>query len=123
MEKTPITLEKASKNLYNIQENYKKTKGKNKDKIERYNMSAKDRNVWILLIFIFSGLVRGGLLGQVAANVAALSWLSYGESFGLPHPVELDLNVITITFGFMLKINIASILGILIAIFAYKKIG
>lgn len=86
-------------------------------------MSAKDRNVWILLIFILSGLVIGGLLGQVAANVDALSWLSYGQSFGLPNPVELDLNVITITFGFMLKINIASILGILIAIFAYKKIG
>lgn len=86
-------------------------------------MSLKDRNIWILLIFILSGLVIGGLLGELAARFEALSWLSYGQSFGLSSPIELDLNIINITFGFMLKINIASIIGILISIFAYKKIS
>lgn len=86
-------------------------------------MSLKDKNIWILLIFILSGLVIGGLLGEIASKFEALSWLSYGQSFGLPSPIELDLNVINITFGFMLKINIASIIGILISVFAYKKIS
>ena len=86
-------------------------------------MSLKDRNIWILLIFILSGLVIGGLLGELAARFEALSWLSCGQSFGLSSPIELDLNIINITFGFMLKINIASIIGILISIFAYKKIS
>lgn len=85
-------------------------------------MSLRDKNIWILLVFILSGIVIGGLLGNVAANVDGLSWLSYGQSFGLTSPLVLDLNIINITFGFMLKINIASIIGIAIAIFIYRKI-
>lgn len=85
-------------------------------------MSVKDKNIWILLVFILSGLVIGGLLGDVAAKVGGLNWLSYGQSFGLSQPVALDLNIINITFGFMVKINVASIIGIVLAIFIYKKI-
>ena len=51
-----------------------------------------------------------------------LSWLAYGEEFGLSTPIELDLNVVKLTFGLMFKINIASIIGIVLAIFIYKKI-
>lgn len=85
-------------------------------------MSLKNKNIWILLIFILSGLVIGGLIGDIASKVDGLGWLSYGQSFGLSNPVSLDLNIINVTFGLMLKINVASILGIIIAIFIYKKI-
>ena len=76
----------------------------------------------ILLLFILSGIVVGGLLGNLAAHVDFLSWLAYGEEFGLATPIELDLNVVKLTFGLMFKINIASIIGIILAIFIYKKI-
>ncbi len=85
-------------------------------------MAAKDKNIWILLIFLLSGLVLGGLLGELAAKVDFLWWLSYGESFGLTTPIELDLNIITITFGLWFKINVASIIGMAIAIFVYRKV-
>ena len=85
-------------------------------------MSFRDKNIWILLVFILSGLVIGGLLGNIASKVNGLDWLSYGQSFGLTQPVVLDLNIINITFGFGLKINVASIIGIVLAIFIYKKI-
>jgi hypothetical protein len=85
-------------------------------------MATKDKNIWILLVFLLSGLVVGGLLGEFAAKVDWLWWLSYGENFGLASPIELDLNVITITFGLMFKINIASIIGMALAIFIYRKI-
>ena len=58
----------------------------------------------------------------MAGHVDFLSWLSYGEEFGLSTPIELDLNVVKLTFGLMFKINIASIIGIVLAIFIYKKI-
>ena len=35
-------------------------------------MAARDKSFWILLIFILSGLVIGGLLGDLAANVNGL---------------------------------------------------
>lgn len=85
-------------------------------------MATREKNVWILLVFILSGLVIGGLLGQLAENIDFLWWLSYGQSFGLSTPIQLDLNVIQITFGLMLKINIASIIGVIIAILIYRKV-
>ena len=85
-------------------------------------MATRDKNIWILLIFILSGLVVGGLLGELASQVDFLWWLSYGETFGLSSPIELDLNVITITFGLWFKMNIASIIGMAIAIFVYRKV-
>ena len=85
-------------------------------------MATRDKNIWILLIFILSGLVIGGLLGDLAARVEWLWWLGFGQSFGLESPLILDLSILKITFALMVKINIASIIGIGIALFVYRKI-
>ncbi len=85
-------------------------------------MATREKNIWILILFILSGLVIGGLLGELTKDVSYLNWLSYGQSFGLSNPVVLNLNIIEITFGLMVHINIASIIGVLIAIFVYRKI-
>ena len=80
-------------------------------------MATRDKSFWILLIFILSGLVIGGLLGDLASKVDWLWWLGFGQNFGLESPLVLDLSILKITFGFMVKINIASIIGIAIALF------
>ncbi len=85
-------------------------------------MATRDKNIWILIIFILCGIVVGGLLGELASSVDFLWWLSYGQSFGLASPITLDLSVISITFGLMFKINIASIIGMVLAIFIYRKV-
>lgn len=85
-------------------------------------MATKEKNIWILLVFILSGLVVGGLLGELAAKVNWLWWLSYSQSFGLENPVVLDLSVIKVTFALMFKISISSIIGMVLAIFIYKKV-
>ncbi len=85
-------------------------------------MATKEKNFWILLVFLLSGLVVGGLLGILAEGINWLWWLTYGQSFGITSPVTLDLSVLKITFSFMIKINIASILGMAISILIYRKI-
>ena len=85
-------------------------------------MATKDKNKWILILFILSGLVIGGLLGQLASKVDWLWWLSYGQSFGLENPVILDLSVVKITFALMFKINCASIIGMILALIVYRKV-
>ena len=85
-------------------------------------MATREKNLWILSLFILSGLVLGGLLGELTKEISYLNWLSYGQSFGLEKPIELDLNVVNITFGLLIHINVASIIGILVAIFVYRKI-
>ena len=85
-------------------------------------MATRDKSTWIIILFIFAGLVIGGLLGEVASQVDWLSWLAYGQTFGIQDPFVLNLNVLSLTFAFSLHINIASIIGLGIAIFLYKKI-
>lgn len=84
-------------------------------------MATRDKNIWILILFIFAGIVVGGLLGELASGIDVLWWLGYGESFGLTQPIVLDLSIISLTFGVQFKINIASIIGIAIALFIYRK--
>lgn len=81
----------------------------------------KGKNAWICILFILAGLVIGGLLGELASNVDFLWWLSYGQEFGLSEPLVLELNVVKVTFGASFKINIASIIGVIISMFIYRK--
>lgn len=85
-------------------------------------MAVKGKNIWILILLMLAGLVIGGLLGEVAAKVDFLWWLGYGQSFGLTAPLELDLSVVKITFGLAFKMNIASIIGMIISFFIYRKV-
>lgn len=84
-------------------------------------MATRDKSKWLLLVFILSGLVIGGLLGELAKNVGFLWWLGYEQGFGLTEPILLNLNIMSITFGLSFKVNIASIIGMAIGIFIYKK--
>lgn len=84
-------------------------------------MATREKNSLVLIIFLLCGIVIGGLLGKLTAGVSWLNWLSYGQSFGLANPVTLDLGVVSLTLGLMFDINVASIIGIVIAIFLYRK--
>ena len=85
-------------------------------------MATKDKNIWVLILFILAGLVVGGLLGELASRVDFLWWLGYGQSFGLQEPLVLDINLLKITFALVVKVNIASIIGMAIALLLYRKI-
>lgn len=82
---------------------------------------AREKNIWILLIFLLSGIVIGGLLASFATDVSWLSWLAYGEEFGTSGPIGLDLSILKLSFELRMKINVASILGMVIAAFIYRK--
>ena len=39
-------------------------------------MATRDKNIWILILFILAGIVVGGLLGEFASEIDFLWWLS-----------------------------------------------
>lgn len=78
------------------------------------------KNGWALFLLILSGIVLGGFIGMLAGNIAALSWLGYGQTFGLDSPIVLNLGILVITFGLNIKITIASIIGVVISIIIYR---
>ena len=73
-------------------------------------------------MFILIGIVFVGLIADLTAGVHTLSWLSYGQSFGLNSPLVLDLGVLVLTFALQIKITIASIIGVILAIIIYRFI-
>ncbi|MGO5052331.1 DUF4321 domain-containing protein [Lachnospiraceae bacterium LCP25S3_G4] len=81
---------------------------------------ASGKNVWALFLLILSGIVLGGFIGMLAENISVLSWLSYGQNFGLDSPIVLNLGLLIITFGLNIKITIASIIGVILAIIIYR---
>ena len=80
------------------------------------------RNFWILLIMMLSGIVLGGFLGSLAEGISFLSWLNFGQSFGLDTPLVLNLGVLVITFGLSIRITMAGIIGVIIALLVYHNI-
>ena len=76
------------------------------------------KNFWILLIMLLAGIVLGGFMGQLANGISWLSWLNFGQSFGLDSP----LVILVITLGLTIKITMASIIGIAIALIIYRMI-
>ncbi|MEF9938784.1 MAG: DUF4321 domain-containing protein [Clostridium sp.] len=82
----------------------------------------KGKNFWILLLLLLAGIVIGGFIGNMASDISWLSWLNFGESFGIDTPIVLDLGILVITFGINIKITMAGIIGIVIAIITYRLI-
>lgn len=80
------------------------------------------KNAWALFLLLLAGIVLGGFIGTLTAGVPFLGWLNYGQSFGLTSPVVLDLGVLVLTFGLTIRITIASIIGVLLAILIYRLI-
>ena len=86
---------------------------------------SKYKNGWLVLLFIMIGIVIGGLISEVTAGVSGLSWLSYGNTFGINsngNPLVLDLGILVITFALQIKITVASIIGVIAAIVIYRFI-
>ena len=82
----------------------------------------RNKNFWILLLLMLAGIVLGGFIGEMTAGVPMLSWLSFGQSFGIRPPINLDLGILVITFGLSIKITMASIIGIVIALLVFRWI-
>ncbi|GKU23384.1 DUF4321 domain-containing protein [Clostridium folliculivorans] len=85
-------------------------------------MKAGSRNVGILIFFIFLGLLLGSLAGEILGDkFGSLKFLKTSYSIGTPTPVALDLKVFLLTIGMSIKINILSIIGVILAIILYKR--
>ena len=80
------------------------------------------RNFWILLIMLLAGIVLGGFMGQMAEGIPWLGWLNFGQSFGLDSPLVVNFGILVITFGLTIKIAMASIIGVAIALIIYRFI-
>ena len=72
------------------------------------------KNFWILLIMLLAGFVLGGFMGQLAEGISWLNWLD--------SPLVINFGILVITFGLTIKITMASIIGVAVALIIYRYI-
>ncbi len=84
--------------------------------------ALKNGRFGVLILLILAGVVVGGFIGEYLGQMLNMKWLMYGDEFGISEPFVLNLGIIKLQFGFVVRFSISGIIGILIAIFTYKKI-
>ena len=82
-------------------------------------MKGSDKNSWALFLLILSGICLGGFVGTLTEAAPELSWLGYGQTFGLDAPVIINLGIFVIQFGISINLTIASIIGVILAVVIY----
>jgi ABC-type dipeptide/oligopeptide/nickel transport system permease subunit len=89
-------------------------------------VAKKLDSVVVLLVIVILGALIGSVIGEVIGTLAPGGYLekvfSRGVNPGIAPPAVLDLRVITLTFGLTMKINLASLLGIALALLIYRKL-
>ncbi len=79
-----------------------------------------------LLLFIFIGGLLGSILGEILQIVSPQGTVQtiFAEALllGLDPPVTINLVLLKFTIGFLLKINLLSVLGMLLGAYLYKHI-
>ena len=80
------------------------------------------KNFWIVLVLLLSGIVLGSFIGDMAQNIPGLSWLNFGQTFGLDSPLIVNLGMLVVTFGLTIRITMASIIGVALALVIYRMI-
>ena len=81
---------------------------------------AGGKNSWALFLLMLAGIVLGGFIGTLTADMPGFAWLNYVQSFGFDNPIVLNLGILVITFALNIKITIASIIGLVISAIIYR---
>lgn len=78
----------------------------------------RSNNVIILILVILAGSIIGNIIGNIFSEIVPI--LNAGDTIGFG-PTVLDLNFVSLTFGFEASLSLAGIIGIILAIIIYRK--
>jgi len=80
---------------------------------------------WLLLFFVLLGGLFGGLVAEILRAVAPtgpISTLFLGNlTLGITNPITIDLYLLTFTLGAAVKVNLLSVIGILMGLYIYRQ--
>jgi len=86
---------------------------------------ALQRGLGLIFLAVVVGLVLGSLIGELLGQIVGSPWLkdllTRGPMLGLTPPATLDLRLLSLTFGILLKVNVVGVLGILVALLVVRR--
>ncbi|HEV2357961.1 MAG TPA: DUF4321 domain-containing protein [bacterium] len=77
---------------------------------------------WIFIIVVVAGAMLGSVVADALGQFTYLAPLGHSVAFGMDPPVTLDLRVVTLTLGFVVRLNLGIVLGIIAAIFVFRAL-
>jgi hypothetical protein len=77
------------------------------------------KNGWILLLFIFLGLLAGSLVALWLRDVSGLTFLT--RAIKVSWSPAADLSVISYSLNLKVNISLISLIGAIVAIWLYRK--
>ncbi|GAA0114302.1 MULTISPECIES: DUF4321 domain-containing protein [Clostridium] len=85
-------------------------------------MKSSDKKAKEYIFVILLACISGSFIGEVLSkSVSFLDILGLSYFIGLKQPILLDLKVISITFGLQFKLNLMSIICIIVAMILFRK--
>ncbi|MFD0871230.1 Uncharacterised protein [Chlamydia abortus] len=78
------------------------------------------KNMFTLILFLLVGLIAAAIVTQLLAPVQALSFLT--KSADIVWQPKADLQIIKYDLYIQIKLNLISILGIILAVWIYRKL-
>jgi len=88
-------------------------------------LRGSTKGAGICVMFVVIGAVLGGILGELMKEITALSglvpYLVQTYTIIDLNPVHINLYVIQLSFGFVFAPNLMSVLGVLLAVFLFRK--
>jgi len=89
-------------------------------------VAKKMDSVVVLLVILILGALIGSVIGEVIGTLMPGGYIetifAKGINPGITPPAVLDLKVLTLTLGMTMKINLASVIGISLALLIYRKL-
>jgi len=83
------------------------------------------KSPWLLLLFMLLGGMLGGILGEILRIMAPHGTIqnifSTAITPGISPPLSIDLILFKFTFGFSVKINLLTFLGLVTGAYLYKQ--
>ncbi len=73
----------------------------------------------LLLILLLTGATIGGLLGDVLGSYFPI--LIVDKTFGFS-PTTIDLGILQFTLGFIFRLNLAGVIGLLLGYLLYRRL-
>ncbi len=88
-------------------------------------MAILRKTPWLLIFFVVVGGLFGGLVAEILRAVAPTGPISRlfleNLTLGITTPITVNLYLLTVTFGATLKINLLSVIGVLMGVYIYRQ--
>jgi hypothetical protein len=84
-------------------------------------MARRVRNPWwVLIVVILSGGLLGSVIAEAVVGYPVLGFLAREVRAGIDPPLTLDLRIISLTLGVLIRLSLAMVLGVIMALWIYR---